>query len=136
LAILGILNVKFLLLFLAFSIGLSAAIRLAALLIDVLFFDTYDRRSVAHLGLLALVEPLLYRPLLLGPRLYAFWEFFTGHKAHETLAREPSSTPVTGDGSTSARVPAARPSSKHAPRPQVRQHDPRRPDPTPEADTG
>jgi poly-beta-1,6-N-acetyl-D-glucosamine synthase len=107
----GILNVEFLLLFLAFSIGISAATRLAALLIDVRFFDTYDRRSVAHLGLLALVEPLIYRPLLLGPRIYAFWEFFTGHKAHEQLARQPSSTPVSRPGSTSACLPAARPGS-------------------------
>lgn len=91
LAILGILNTSFLVLFLAFSIGLCAAVRLAALLIDVLFFDTYDRRSVAVLGLLAFVEPLIYRPMLLGPRIHAFIEFFRGHKAHEQLAREPSS---------------------------------------------
>jgi cellulose synthase/poly-beta-1,6-N-acetylglucosamine synthase-like glycosyltransferase len=91
LAIFGVLNVEFLLVFLAFSIGLSAAIRLAALLIDVVFFATYDRRSVVHLGLLALVEPLIYRPMLLGPRLYAFVEFLSGHKAHEQSVREPSS---------------------------------------------
>jgi len=91
LAVFGILNVKFLLLFLAFSIGLSAAIRLAALLIDVAFFATYDRHSVMHLALLALLEPLVYRPALLGPRLYAFVEFLSGHKVHEQSVREPSS---------------------------------------------
>ena len=92
LAIAGILNVQFLLLFLAFSIGLSAAIRIAALLFDVLFFGTYDRRSVAQLGLLSLVEPLIYRPMLIGPRIYAFVEFLAGRKTHEKLAREPSSS--------------------------------------------
>jgi len=91
LAILGILNVEFLLLFLCFSVGLSAAMRLSALLIDVVFFGTHDRRSVLRLSLLALAEPMIYRPMLLGPRLYAFIEFLTGHKAHEISVREPSS---------------------------------------------
>jgi poly-beta-1,6-N-acetyl-D-glucosamine synthase len=92
LAILGILNAKFVLFFVALSLGISAAVRLVGLLFDVRFFHTYDRRDVAHLGLLALVGPLIYQPWLLGPRLFAFWEFFTGHKAHEKLARQPSST--------------------------------------------
>jgi len=90
-AILGLLNVGFVLLFLAFSIGLNAALRLSALLIDVAFFGTYDRRSVLRLALLTLAEPLVYRPMLLVPRLYAFVEFLTGHKAHEQSVREPSS---------------------------------------------
>jgi cellulose synthase/poly-beta-1,6-N-acetylglucosamine synthase-like glycosyltransferase len=89
LALFGLLNVKFLLLFLVFSFGLSAAARLAALVTDAVFFETYDVASVAQLGLLALLEPVLYRPALLGPRLYAFYEFFTGHTAHEPLTRVP-----------------------------------------------
>ncbi|MDQ2895063.1 MAG: glycosyltransferase family 2 protein [Actinomycetota bacterium] len=91
-AVLGVLNVQYLILFLAFSFGLNAAIRLAAVLMDVLFFETYDRRSVVHLCLLTLLEPVVYRPLLLGPRLYAFYEFLTGHKVHEKLTRQPSTT--------------------------------------------
>ena len=105
LAVLGILNLEFLLLFLAFSVGLSAAIRLASLLIDVLFFDTYDRRSVAYLGLLALIEPLIYRPALLLPRIHAFYEFLTGHKAHETSVREPSSVQPGASAEPQAAAP-------------------------------
>jgi cellulose synthase/poly-beta-1,6-N-acetylglucosamine synthase-like glycosyltransferase len=87
LAITGVLNVKFLLVFLVFSIGLSAAMRLAGVLLDAVFFGTYGRADVARLSLLALFEPLIYRPVLLWPRLYAFYEFATGHKAHESLKR-------------------------------------------------
>jgi cellulose synthase/poly-beta-1,6-N-acetylglucosamine synthase-like glycosyltransferase len=87
LAILGLLDVQFLLLFLAFSIGLSAAIRLAGLMLDVVFFDTYGRRDVIRLGLLAVLEPLVYRPALLFPRMMAMHEFLTGHKGHEAITR-------------------------------------------------
>lgn len=87
LAILGLLNVKFLILFLVFSVGLNATIRLVGVIIDAVFFNTYSRRSIAQLGLLAVLEPLIYRPALLAPRMHAFYEFLTGHKAHEKLAR-------------------------------------------------
>jgi cellulose synthase/poly-beta-1,6-N-acetylglucosamine synthase-like glycosyltransferase len=86
-ASLGLLDVQFLLLFLLFSIGLSAAIRLAGLMLDVVFFETYSRRDVLRLGLLAILEPLVFRPALLFPRMYAMQEFLTGHKTHEPMVR-------------------------------------------------
>jgi hypothetical protein len=92
--------VKFLIVFLFFSIGLSAAMRLAGVLLDAVFFGTYGRADVARLSMLALIEPLIYRPALLWPRLYAFYEFATGHKAHESLTRVSSGgeTPSPGGG--------------------------------------
>ncbi|MGH2841450.1 MAG: glycosyltransferase, partial [Solirubrobacteraceae bacterium] len=93
LASLGLLDVQFLLLFLAFSIGLNAAIRLAGLILDVAFFNTYGRRDVVRLGLLALLEPLVYRPALLVPRMLAMREFLMGHKGHEPMTRSAMSGP-------------------------------------------
>ncbi|HVS29316.1 MAG TPA: glycosyltransferase [Solirubrobacteraceae bacterium] len=98
LAITGLLSVKFLLAFLVFSVGTSAAVRLAGVLLDAVFFDTYGRADVARLSLLALLEPLIFRPALLWPRLYAFYEFVSGHKVHETLTR----VPVSGDAAPTA----------------------------------
>ncbi len=89
LAISGVLGVKFVLLFLVFSVCLSAGIRLAGVLLDAAFFGTYRRGDVARLSLLALAEPLIFKPLLLWPRLYAFYEFITGRKTHETMTRYP-----------------------------------------------
>lgn len=86
-ACLGLLDLQFVALFLAFSIGLNAAIRLAGLILDVAFFDTYGRRDVVRLGLLALLEPLVYRPALLFPRMLAMREFLNGHTGHEPVPR-------------------------------------------------
>ena len=93
-AALGLLDLQFLALFLAFSIGLNAAIRLAGLVLDVVFFDTYDRGDVLRLGLLAILEPLVYRPALLIPRMLAMKEFLTGHKGHEPMTRTAMSDPA------------------------------------------
>jgi hypothetical protein len=86
-AALGLLDIQFMLLFLAFSIGLNAAIRLAGVMLDVVFYETYGRRDVMRLGLLAILEPLVYRPALLIPRMLAMREFLVGHKGHEPIAR-------------------------------------------------
>jgi cellulose synthase/poly-beta-1,6-N-acetylglucosamine synthase-like glycosyltransferase len=87
LAALGLLNVQFCVLFFVFSLGLSAAMRLAGVILDVVFFDTYGRRDILRLGLLAILEPIVYRPALLIPRMLAMHEFLTGHKRHESLTR-------------------------------------------------
>jgi cellulose synthase/poly-beta-1,6-N-acetylglucosamine synthase-like glycosyltransferase len=87
LALLGVLDFQALLLFLALSFLLTAATRLVSLLTDVLFFGTYDTVDVAKLAVLAIVEPLIYRPALLPARAYAFVEFLRGRKTHEQLGR-------------------------------------------------
>ena len=95
LACVGLLDAQSCVLFLAFSIGLSAVIRLAGVILDVAFFDTYGRRDVVRLALLAILEPVVYRPVLLIPRMLAMREFLIGHKRHETLTRTTMSEGTT-----------------------------------------
>ena len=87
LAVLGILDWRALLVFLAFSVSFTALIRLASLLRDVVLFDMYSVREVGTLALVALVEPIAYRLVLLPVRIYAFIEFLKGRQTHEQLSR-------------------------------------------------
>jgi cellulose synthase/poly-beta-1,6-N-acetylglucosamine synthase-like glycosyltransferase len=95
LAVLGILGVNALLLFLALSWAVTAVSRLTSLLLDVVFFDVYRPADVARLAILSVLEPIVYRPLLLPVRMYAFLEFVRGHKTHETLSRSAVGTHVS-----------------------------------------
>ncbi len=87
LACLGMLSVQALLLFLCFSFGLTAIVRLLSLLADIVYFRVYPRRSLVLLVGLALLEPLIYHVPQLPYRMIALWEFLRGQKTHETLAR-------------------------------------------------
>jgi cellulose synthase/poly-beta-1,6-N-acetylglucosamine synthase-like glycosyltransferase len=88
LAILGELSVAALVLFMCFSFGLTALIRILSLLADVLYFRSYPTGSVVTLAALALLEPLVFHVAQLPHRLAAFYEFLRGRRTHETMARE------------------------------------------------
>jgi len=60
---------------------------------DVAVYETYDVASVTKLLLVATLEPLIYRPALLGPRLLALWEFLSKQKQHEASARSTYTSP-------------------------------------------
>ena len=87
LAVLGLLSVQALVLFLCFSFGLTAIIRILSLLADVLYFKCYSLRSVVTLAALAFVEPLVFHLAQLPHRMAALFEFFRGQTTHETMVR-------------------------------------------------
>jgi hypothetical protein len=96
LACLGMLSVQALLLFLVFSFGLTAIVRLLSLLADIVYFRVYPRRSLILLAGLAFLEPPIYHVAQLPYRMIALWEFLRGDHTHETLVR----TAITGDSLT------------------------------------
>jgi cellulose synthase/poly-beta-1,6-N-acetylglucosamine synthase-like glycosyltransferase len=83
----GTLSVQALLLFLFFSFGLTAVVRLLSLLADILYFRVYPRRSLVTLAGLALLEPPIYHVAQLPYRIAAFFEFLRGQRTHETMVR-------------------------------------------------
>jgi len=87
LGVLGTLSVQALLLFLFFSFGLTAIVRLLSLLADILYFRVYPRRSLATLALLALLEAPIYHVAVLPYRMLAFFEFLRGQRTHEKMVR-------------------------------------------------
>lgn len=99
----GELSVKALLLFLFFSFGLTAIVRLLSLLADILYFRVYQRRSLATLALLALFEAPVYHVAQLPYRMLAFFEFLRGQRTHEKMVR----TAIAGDGGSTGPAGAA-----------------------------
>jgi cellulose synthase/poly-beta-1,6-N-acetylglucosamine synthase-like glycosyltransferase len=87
LACLGTLSVEALVLFLCFSFGLTALVRLLSLLADVLYFRVYPRRSLMLLAGLAFLEPPVYHVAQLPSRMAALSEFLRGQRTHETMVR-------------------------------------------------
>ena len=87
LGLLGALSVKALLLFLFFSFGLTAIVRLLSLLADILYFRVYSRRSLIALAGLTLLEPPIYHVAQLPYRMLAFLEFLRGQRTHEKMVR-------------------------------------------------
>jgi cellulose synthase/poly-beta-1,6-N-acetylglucosamine synthase-like glycosyltransferase len=88
LAIFGLLSLKALVLFLCFSFGLTAIVRILSLLSDVMYFRVYSRRSLLSLALLAFLEPPVYHVAQLPYRMKALFEFFRGQRTHETIVRK------------------------------------------------
>ena len=88
LAVLGLLSFQALLLFLCFSFGLTASVRILSLLADVLYFKVYARRSLVTLAGVALLEPLVFHLAQLPYRIAALPEFLRGEHTHETMSRE------------------------------------------------
>jgi cellulose synthase/poly-beta-1,6-N-acetylglucosamine synthase-like glycosyltransferase len=88
---LGIVSLELLLVFLALSFGLNALVRIGSLLLDLRFHGGHEgRRSVPEvLGLcgLALIEYLVFRPVILVARIAAFFEFLRGHRGWERVER-------------------------------------------------
>lgn len=89
LAIAGELSAGSLALYLCFSFGLSALIRIVSLFADALYFRAYPKRSIATLALLALVEAPIFHVAQLPHRMLGFVEFLRGRRTHETMTREP-----------------------------------------------
>ncbi|HEV3055901.1 MAG TPA: glycosyltransferase [Solirubrobacteraceae bacterium] len=88
LAVAGELSVGSLALYLVFSYGLIALIRIVSLFADVLYFRAYPKRSIATLTLLALAEPI-FHVAQLPHRMLGFIEFLRGRRTHEPMTREP-----------------------------------------------
>lgn len=89
LAVVAELNAGSLALYLCFSFGLTALIRILSLLADVIYFRAYPRNAVATITLLALVGPLVFHVAQLPHRMLGFIEFLRGRRTHETMTREP-----------------------------------------------
>jgi cellulose synthase/poly-beta-1,6-N-acetylglucosamine synthase-like glycosyltransferase len=87
LAVLGMLSFQALLLFLCFSFGLTAIVRILSLLADVLYFKRYSSRSLVTLAGLAFIEPLVFHVVQLPHRMAALREFLRGQTTHETMVR-------------------------------------------------
>jgi cellulose synthase/poly-beta-1,6-N-acetylglucosamine synthase-like glycosyltransferase len=87
LAWLGMLSIQALILFLCFSFGLTAIVRLLSLLADILYFRVYPRRSLIQLAGLAFLEAPLYHVAQLPWRMSALIEFLRGQRTHETMTR-------------------------------------------------
>jgi len=87
-AVFGGLSLDLALLFFAFSFGLSAAVALVSLLVEVRVFSTFKLGELVRLMLAGIVMVTVYRIFLLPPRLYAAVEFATGKRSHETFSRE------------------------------------------------
>jgi len=87
LAILGALSAKALVVFLCFSFGLTALVRVLSLLADILYFRAYQRRNLVVLAGLALLEPLVFHLAQLPHRMLALVEFLRGQRTHEALTR-------------------------------------------------
>jgi len=87
LAAFGMLSFQALLLFLCFSFGLTAIIRILSLLADVLYFKRYSSWSLVRLAGLAFLEPLVFHAAQLPHRMAALVEFLRGQTTHETMVR-------------------------------------------------
>jgi len=87
LAVLGMLSFPALALFLCFSFGLTAIVRILSLLADVLYFKHYSSRRLVILAGLAFLEPLVFHVAQLPDRMAALPEFLRGKTTHETMVR-------------------------------------------------
>jgi cellulose synthase/poly-beta-1,6-N-acetylglucosamine synthase-like glycosyltransferase len=87
LACLGMLSAGALALFLCFSFGLTAVVRVLSILADILYFRVYPRRNLVVLAGLAFVEQPTYHVAQLPCRIAAMFEFLRGQRTHETMAR-------------------------------------------------
>jgi cellulose synthase/poly-beta-1,6-N-acetylglucosamine synthase-like glycosyltransferase len=87
LLVLGIADPLLLLAFLVTAAGLTAATRLAALVIDLVFYQDRSVGDLLRLGATGLLEFWIYRPYLLVARVHALAEFLTGHSEHERTER-------------------------------------------------
>lgn len=90
----GALSVQALLLFLFFSFGLTAIVRLLSLLADILYFRVYSKSNLIVLAGLSLLEAPIYHIAQLPYRMRAFPEFLRGQRTHETMSR----TSIADDG--------------------------------------
>jgi cellulose synthase/poly-beta-1,6-N-acetylglucosamine synthase-like glycosyltransferase len=98
---LGLLGAQSLILFLCFSFGLTAIVRLLSLLADILYFRVYPRRSLVQLAGLALLEAPVYHVAQLPWRMAALFEFFRGQRSHEKMVR----TSITGNSAGATGTP-------------------------------
>ncbi len=96
LATVGLLSGQALILFLCFSFGLTALVRLLSLLADILYFRVYPRRGLMQLAGLAFLEAPVYHIAQLPWRMAALFEFFRGQRTHETMARTSMTGTVPG----------------------------------------
>lgn len=88
LAVLGWLSLKAAVVFMCFSFGMTAVIRILSLLADVVYFKSHTRRSLLTLSATAFLEPLVYHLAVLGHRMLALLEFLRGRRTHETMVRK------------------------------------------------
>lgn len=85
---LGIVDPLLLLAFLVTAAGLTAATRLAALVIDLVFYRDRTVGELLRLSATGFMEFWVYRPYLLVARVHALAEFLAGHRGHERAERQ------------------------------------------------
>ena len=73
---------------------MNAALTACAILLDDLQSRTYRRRDLARLLLLAPLDLVLYRPLIIWARLKGSWRFLRGDKAWHKFERNTREAPV------------------------------------------
>jgi len=97
----GRLDLELLVAFLAFSICLNALVRISSLIVDLRYHGRGEgRRTVGQILLLsglAFIEYILFRPVVLGARIVAFFEFLSGRRTWERVQRRdnPQARPKT-----------------------------------------
>jgi cellulose synthase/poly-beta-1,6-N-acetylglucosamine synthase-like glycosyltransferase len=94
LAISGSVSLEAVLVFLAFSFALTATILLAAVFADALFRSTYRAGEIRRLALTAILEPIVFRPALLLPRMWALVLALAGRRTHAPPPRAPMTAPA------------------------------------------
>jgi cellulose synthase/poly-beta-1,6-N-acetylglucosamine synthase-like glycosyltransferase len=108
LACLGLISVQALVLFLCFSFGLTATVRLLSLLADILYFRVYPRRSLIQLAGLAFLDAPFYHLAQLPWRMAALVEFLRGHRTHEKMVRTAIARDLVGAGARDSLAAGAR----------------------------
>ena len=83
----GLVEGSYFLAFLAVAAGLNAVVRLASLVLDLVFYHRRSIGEVAWLSLASLLEYWVYRPFMLVARVPGFFEFLKGHHGHERAER-------------------------------------------------
>ncbi len=73
---------------------MNAALTACAILLDDLQSRTYRRRDLARLLLLAPLDLMLYRPLIIWARLKGSWRFLRGDKAWHKFERNTREAPA------------------------------------------
>jgi len=88
LIILGLIDMRALLLFLLVSFGLTIVIRAGGMFVEQYSFRTFPMRAVFRLLSMAVVENLGYHQILSIARIIAFWEWIRGKKGWARIKRQ------------------------------------------------
>ena len=89
----GVVDASLLLAFMLTAAGLVASLRLAGLVLEIVYHEGRSLRDVLALSAAALLEYWIYRPFLGVSRIHAFIEFVRGKRVHDRVQRQVRTTP-------------------------------------------